>query len=378
MSSILSSVPEMFQALRTNVGKGIVGYDHIIRRMFEALLTGGHVLTTSPPGLAKTTLTAMLQRSFRGSKFKRLQFTPDTMPSQIKGFKLFDESDKQYKVHHGLMYGANFVLADEINRAPATTQAPLLEAMQEGIVTIDGNIYPLERPLVVMATQNPVEQEGTFRLPEAQQDRFMFSLWMTYLERELELKIARLIERYGRNLPEAMGVEEVIGLNDLIDASKALREPGNIIVPEVVLGYAIDLCRATRPRTAEFSAFAKSQPNQKLPFSKLVALGASPRSYSNLVLAGQAAAAIEGSKEVTHRHIKLAAHDVLRHRIMRTATGENKGWDTDELVEVLLKTVPTHGIGNLKDKIAKEDEAAIAATERKRTWYEADYSNPKA
>ncbi len=322
---------DTFDAYMKEMNKVIVGYGHIKERVFESLVTGANVLLTSVPGLSKTTLIETMAAVFTGSRKAIVQFTPDLMPKDLLGFNMFDQESRTYKTKHGKLYGANFFLADEINRAPATTQAALLRAMQERKISIEGSEFDLENPFIVLATQNPIEQEGTYNLPEAQVDRFQFNLLMGYLSKAEELRIAELVTRHGRDLIAAMDVQSVIPLSDILTLGKDIRE--QIDVPPTVYEYAVDLARATRRGEQEFSAYLSEH-------EKDVSLGGSPRAYNHLVAVGKVVAALKARTYVTHDDIKSVAHDVLRHRIGLTPQAIHHKVTTDSLIDKLLERVP--------------------------------------
>jgi MoxR-like ATPase len=307
------------QKIVEEIKKPIVGQDEIMERMLVALLANGHVLLEGMPGLAKTLLVKSLARAL-GVDFERIQFTPDLLPSDVVGTMIFDPKSSEFRVHHGPIF-ANLVLADEINRAPAKVQSALLEAMQERQVTIGGNSYLLPAPFFVMATQNPIEQEGTYPLPEAQTDRFLFKLVVTYPEHDEELL---MMERWGRltkqpSVEPVSSGEELLALRSEVDAVYAGQE---------IQRYILTLVRKTRE-------WARS--NAKGP--GLFEFGASPRASLSLLQAGKALAWLRGSEFVTPEHVQALALDTLRHRVALTYEAEAQNRTIDSvLLDIIAQT----------------------------------------
>jgi len=307
--------------LRTALGEVIVGQAKLIDSLLIGLLTGGHILLEGVPGLAKSLAVSSLAGAVKGS-FARLQFTPDLLPSDLVGTEIYNAKEGSFSVRKGPLF-ANFVLADEINRAPAKVQSALLESMQEHQVSIAGQTFELPRPFLVLATQNPLEQEGTYALPEAQLDRFALKVIVGYPNREEELQI---LGRMGITQPKTE-VRQVADLAD-IERSRAL-------VDQVVLD----------PRLAEYIVsivFASRDP-QRAGLGDLVGriqYGGSPRATIWLGLAARAHAFLAGRGYVTPGDIKAVALEVLRHRIMPTYEAEAEGLDSDVLVSRILETVP--------------------------------------
>ncbi len=316
------SGPTWSQTLRDEIGQAVIGQDVIIERLLVALLANGHVLLEGMPGLAKTLLVKSLGASL-GVKFERIQFTPDLLPSDVVGTMIFSPKDGTFTVHRGPIF-ANLVLADEINRAPAKVQSALLEGMQERQVTIGGGTYPLPKPFLVMATQNPVEQEGTYPLPEAQTDRFLFKLLVEYPSADEE---ALMLSRWGQvtKVPELKAVsssEELLSLRAHVD---------QIHISPAVEGYILALVRGTRALTvADDKGF------------RLLTFGASPRASLALYTASRALAWIRGADYVSPAAVQEIAPDVLRHRIGLTYEAEAAEQTADKIVSQVLErtTVP--------------------------------------
>lgn len=309
------SLAELIQRMRDQVRSVIIGQDTVIEQVIAALLAGGHVLLEGKPGLGKTHLVTTLARTFGGSS-ARIQFTPDLMPSDVTGFRLFDMKSQTFQLRQGPVF-TNLLLADEINRAPAKTQSSLLEVMQEQQVTIDGETLKLVPPFMTLATQNPVEHEGTYPLPEAQLDRFIMKVLIGYPTRDAECEIvARAAgELAGSKGP---GVSVVCGPQEIIAAQQATAAVQ--VVPEVV-AYAVALAEATRE-------------------SRSIALGAGTRGAISLVKIGKAFAALDGRGFVTPDDIKRAALPVLRHRVQLTPEIAISGQDVDEVLSAIVESVP--------------------------------------
>jgi MoxR-like ATPase len=308
-------------AVVQEVGKRVVGQDAMIERLLIALLTGGHVLLEGVPGLAKTLAVRTLAESVSTS-FHRIQFTPDLLPADVVGTQIFDQKTGVFSVKQGPIF-ANIILADEINRAPAKVQSALLEAMQEHQVTIGGQTFPLAEPFLVLATQNPIEQEGTYPLPEAQVDRFMLKLRVTYPLRDEEKEIVRRMAG-----GEAIPIQAVARGQDIL-AARA--EIASLHVEERVLDYMVDLVVSTRnPKAAGFADLAP-----------LIEYGASPRATIALAQAARAHAFLRGRTFVTPDDVKAIAPDVLRHRVVLTFEAEAEEVSSDELVRRFLDRVPT-------------------------------------
>ena len=318
--------PLWSEKIRAEVAKAVIGQDAVIERLLIALLANGHVLLEGMPGLAKTLLVKSLGTAL-GVQCERIQFTPDLLPSDVVGTMIFSPKDAAFAPHRGPIF-ANLVLADEINRAPAKVQSALLEAMQERQVTLGGTTHPLPKPFFVMATQNPVEQEGTYPLPEAQTDRFLFKLLVDYPTLAEE---TTMMTRWGQvtkspALQAASSGEELLQLRTWVDA---------VHVAPAVQAYVLALVRATRD-------LAKPLPNGK---ARHVSYGASPRASLALYQSAKALAWLRGEDFVTPSLVQDLAADVLRHRIGLTYEAEAENLTTDTIVaQVLAQTpMPTTG-----------------------------------
>jgi len=316
-----------YEKIKAELSKVIVGQDEVIEQLLIALFAGGHCILEGVPGLAKTLMISTLARSLKLS-FSRIQFTPDLMPSDITGTEVIQE-DKQtgtrdFKFLHGPVF-ANVVLADEINRTPPKTQAALLEAMQERQVTIGGTRHPLNPPFFVLATQNPIEQEGTYPLPEAQQDRFMFKIFVGYPSYEEELKIAELslvdMEAVRDAIPAALDAEQVLSLQTMVRRVPAAQQ---------VVGHALDLIRRTRP----------DEPSAPERIRQMVNWGAGPRAVQYLVLAAKARAVLHGRCHLAIEDVRAVTHPVLRHRIVTNFSAEAEGYTPDRIIDELLDRTP--------------------------------------
>jgi MoxR-like ATPase len=304
--------------VRTEVARAVVGQHVMVDRLLVGLLTGGHVLLEGVPGLAKTLAVSSLAAAL-SLKFKRIQFTPDLLPADLTGTLVFNPRDGSFSAKRGPLF-ANLVLADEINRAPAKVQSALLEAMQERQVTLGDESHPLEEPFLVLATQNPIEQEGTYPLPEAQSDRFMLKVRIGYPDRAEEKLILR---RAG--LAELPALEPKAGRDDVMAAREAL---GGVYVDDKIQEYVLDLVTATR-RPREFG----------LALDGYVSFGASPRATLFLVRGAQALALLAGRAYVLPEDVKGIAPDVLRHRIHVSYEAEAEGIDGEEVARRILEQV---------------------------------------
>jgi len=306
--------------LREEIGKVIVGQRYLVDRLLIGLLSNGHVLLEGVPGLAKTLSVKTLAQTIDAS-FARLQFTPDLLPADLVGTLIYNPRDGVFTVKKGPIF-AHLVLADEINRAPAKVQSALLEAMQERQVTIGDETHILPEPFLVLATQNPIEQEGTYPLPEAQVDRFMLKLSIGYPSREEERQILERMATTDRSVTAAPVVRpaDIIAARRLVDS---------IYIDEKVKEYVIDLVFATR----DPAAF-------KLDLAPFIQYGASPRATLNLTLAAKAHAFLQGRGYVTPQDVKSIALDVLRHRVIVTYEAEAEDMTSDALVKRILDGVP--------------------------------------
>jgi MoxR-like ATPase len=304
--------------VRSEVGRAVVGQQAMIDRLLIGLLTGGHVLLEGVPGLAKTLAVKSLADSL-SLKYRRIQFTPDLLPADLTGTLIYNPREGTFSAKRGPVF-ANLVLADEINRAPAKVQSALLEAMQERQVTIGDESHPLDEPFLVMATQNPIEQEGTYPLPEAQSDRFMLKVKVGYPERAEEKEILR---RAGlTTLPE---LTPQASREDVLEARAAV---GDVYVDDKIQDYVLDLVAATRQPKAYGAAL-----------ESLVAFGASPRATLFLVRGAQAVALMDGRAYVVPEDVQRIALDVLRHRIHVSYEAEAEGVDGEEIARRLLEQV---------------------------------------
>jgi MoxR-like ATPase len=306
-------------SLREEMARVIVGQTHLLDRLLIALLSNGHVLLEGVPGLAKT-LTLKTLASCISLRFKRLQFTPDMLPADIVGTMIYNPQDGAFRTKHGPIF-SNLILADEINRAPAKVQSALLEAMQERQVTLGDETYPLPAPFLVLATQNPLEQEGTYPLPEAQIDRFMMKVIVNYPTRAEERAI---LDSMATTEP-MVEPRTVVGASQLIDARHIVNM---IFVDEKVRDYIVDVVHATRP------------PSAGLNLNSYVQTGASPRATIALTLAARAMAFLNGRHFVTPQDVKSVAMDVLRHRVSVTYEAEAENVTSENVIEKILSTLP--------------------------------------
>ncbi len=315
----LDEARRLIARMGANLEAGIVGQRQLVEGLLLALLSGGHALIEGVPGLAKTRSVNLLARACQGS-FRRVQFTPDLLPADIVGTEIYNQSAGDFETKTGPLF-ANFILADEINRAAPKVQSALLEAMQERQVTIGDETFPLPRPFLVFATQNPVEQEGTYPLPEAQVDRFLFKLVVRYPSQDDEKKIVRMV----------IGETELPALKQLLDAADitalqaTVRE---VHVEDRIIDYATDLVAATRDGK-----------RHGLDFEGFIQLGASPRASIGLVQAARAKALMEGRDAVLPEDVKAIAYDVLRHRILLTYHADAEGVTSEQIIEKILAAV---------------------------------------
>ena len=313
-TEILKQLVDQYHTLKSEMGKVIVGQNKAVDSLLLSIFTGGHCLLVGVPGLAKTLMVNTLSRTL-GLSFSRIQFTPDLMPSDITGSEILDENRK-FQFIKGPVF-ANIVLADEINRTPPKTQAALLEAMQEKSVTVSGKSYPLAAPFFVLATQNPIEQEGTYPLPEAQLDRFMLNIRMDYPSFTEEVDIVK-----GTTVDTETQVSEVLTADEILQYQRVIRR---IPVPDNVCEYAVRLTASTRP--AEGSPLAK----------KYLSWGAGPRASQYLVMGAKTHAAMQGKFSPDTEDVQAVAVEVLRHRIVRNYYAEAEGVTTEEIVDQLIK-----------------------------------------
>ncbi|HOZ82069.1 MAG TPA: MoxR family ATPase [Bacteroidia bacterium] len=304
-----------YQKLRTEIGKVIVGQDEVVRDVLISIFSKGHCLLVGVPGLAKTLLVNTISQAL-GLSFSRIQFTPDLMPSDITGIEILDEN-RHFKFIKGPVF-ANIILADEINRTPPKTQAALLEAMQERSVTVSGKRYELPNPFFVLATQNPIEQEGTYPLPEAQLDRFMFNVFLDYPSFEEEVLVVK--NTTGDKLGKA---EKVLDENEITFFQDLIRK---IPVPDNVLHYAVGLTAKTRPGAENKSAM----------INDYVAWGAGPRASQFLVIGAKCHAAINGKFSPDIEDVKAVAVPILRHRLVRNYKAEADGVSVEKIIDSIL------------------------------------------
>ena len=312
---------EWVTALRAEIAKVIVGQHYLIDRLLIGLLANGHVLLEGVPGLAKTLSVRTLADSLHAD-FSRVQFTPDLLPADIIGTLIYNPKSGEFSTKKGPVF-ANIVLADEINRAPAKVQSALLEAMQEGQVTIGDHTFPLPHPFLVLATENPIDQEGTYPLPEAQVDRFMLKLQVGYPTREEEMRILQSMATTGTK-PTA---SPVVTPEQILSARKTVNE---IYLDAKISAYIIELVFCTRD--------PREQGLEEL--EPLIQFGASPRATIALTLAAKAWAFISGRSYVTPQDVKSIAPDILRHRIILTYEAEAEEWSTESVIRRILETVP--------------------------------------
>ena len=321
---------EAYGVIRKELAKQIIGMDRVIDELLICVFSRGHCLLVGVPGLAKTLLISSLADTLSLS-FSRIQFTPDLMPADITGTEVIQEDKasgtRDFKFLPGPVF-ANVILADEINRTPPKTQAALLEAMQEHQVTAGGRKYELDEPFFVLATENPIEQEGTYPLPEAQLDRFMFNVKVEYPSNDEELEIMKLTT--STSMPK---LQKVLDSHEIIALQETVRR---VPIADPVVQYAVRLVRATRLDTDEAPSFIKES----------LAWGAGPRATQNLILGGKARALLQGRFHVSADDIRAVAHPVLRHRLITNYTAEAEGLTPDTIIDQLLETVqPTDDDG---------------------------------
>ncbi|BCD59738.1 MULTISPECIES: MoxR family ATPase [unclassified Nitratiruptor] len=311
---------QLIQSIKNEVKKVVIGQERMVDGLILGLLCDGHILLEGVPGLAKTTTVNALAKTL-GLQFKRVQFTPDLLPSDIIGTEIYDPAKNEFKIKRGPVF-TNLLLADEINRAPAKVQSALLEVMQERQVTIGDETFTIDRPFLVMATQNPVEQEGAYNLPEAQLDRFMMKIVVGYNTKDEELEIAR---RVANN---AFGTIEKVASKEDLELLK--EEAKNIHVDKEVEEYMVDLVFATR--------YPENYGLKEI--KNYIAFGASPRASIDLFKATKALAYMRGKDHVTPLEVAYIAKEVLRHRIILSYEGEAEGISADTIVEKVLEAVP--------------------------------------
>lgn len=325
--------------IRESLAQIIIGQDQVVTELLTSVFARGHCILEGVPGLAKTLLISTLADLF-DTQFSRIQFTPDLMPTDITGTEIIHEDKatgaREFRFMPGPVF-ANLLLADEINRTPPKTQAALLEAMQEGHVTVGGKRHDLPRPFFVLATQNPIDQEGTYPLPEAQQDRFMFKVLLDYPDYEDEFKVGQMT-----TVDRELSIEPVLHGEDLVRYQSLIRR---IPVADHVIHYALNLVRATRVDKDYASEHIKPWLNW----------GAGPRALQFLLLGGKVNAAFAGRKHVTSDDIKAVAKPVLRHRLVTNFSADSEGITSDHLIEKLLDSIDPAGV------IPEEVQAAFAS-----------------
>ena len=320
LNELVAKESAFVDRLLNEVGKVIVGQHYMVERILVGLLTGGHVLLEGVPGLAKTLTVRTLCDSIV-AKFARVQFTPDLLPADLVGTVVYNQQRGEFTSKLGPIF-ANLVLADEINRAPAKVQSALLEAMQERQVTLGSETFILPEPFLVLATQNPIDQEGTYPLPEAQVDRFMLKLVIGYPDRAEERAILDMMA----NTSPALGVDAVVSAEQILQARRVVN---TIYVDDKVKDYIVDLILATRDPKA-----------YKLDLAGYIQYGASPRATINLTLAAKAAAFLQGRAYVTPQDVKNLAPDVLRHRLIVSYEAEAENLTSETIIRKILDTLP--------------------------------------
>jgi MoxR-like ATPase len=306
--------------LRASVGEVVIGQKDLIDSLIMGLITGGHILLEGVPGLAKTLSVKALANAVDG-QFQRIQFTPDLLPADIVGTLIYNPKEAHFETRKGPVF-ANFVLADEINRAPAKVQSALLECMQEKQVTLGDHTYPLPQPFLVLATENPIDQEGTYPLPEAQIDRFMLKVKVGYPSPEEEMRILEVQGGYA-------GRDDVSQVANLADISAARETIDTIHIDERIKRYIVTLVIATR-----------NPSDAGLTLGPLLQFGASPRATLSLVRASRARALLEGRDYVVPGDVKSVAHSVMRHRLILGFEAEAEGISTDNIIDELLERIP--------------------------------------
>ena len=312
------------KAVLDEVGKVVVGQEKLLNRLLIGLFSGGHVLLEGVPGLAKTLTINMIARVVQ-LDFNRIQFTPDLLPADLIGTMIYKPKLGDYEVKKGPIF-ANIILADEVNRSPAKVQSALLEAMQEKQVTIGDHTYPLDRPFLVLATQNPVEQEGTYPLPEAQLDRFMMKVFLDYLEKEQELEVMRRMS----NLNFSYEIRPLLNKDDIFGIRSEINK---VNISETLERYIIELIFATR-RPLDFNLRDEA---------RYIQFGASPRASIHLNIAAKAHAFLEGRDYVLPEDIKELAPDIMNHRILLNYEAEAEGIRTGTIIESILSKIAIGG-----------------------------------
>jgi len=310
----LSQLSASVEKIKNEIAKVIVGQDAMVEMLIVAIFSKGHVLLEGVPGVAKTLTAKLLARSI-DARFSRIQFTPDLMPSDVVGTSVFNPKNTEFEFRKGPVF-SNLVLIDEINRSPAKTQAALFEVMEERQVTIDGKTYPMDEPYLVLATQNPIEQEGTYRLPEAQLDRFLFKIVVGYPTLEEEIRILQFNQKDELNV-QLNTIEKVLHAEQIIALRQLVRQ---VHVEDKVVNYLAQLAQETRSNPSLF-------------------LGASPRASVAMLTASKALAAIRGRDFVTPEDIKLIAVPSLRHRLILTPEREMEGVNVDDVIRQIVNKI---------------------------------------
>lgn len=318
----LKSLSQAIDQIKSEIGKVIVGQNDIIDKLLIAIFARGHVLLIGVPGLAKTLLIRTLSRAL-DLNFSRIQFTPDLMPGDITGTEVIEENistkEKVFKFIKGPIF-SNIVLADEINRTPPKTQSALLQAMEEKEVTAAGNTYKLSHPFFVLSTQNPIEQEGTYPLPEAQLDRFMFNIWLTYPNREEEIDIVK--STTTEHIPE---VNKILNAEQIVEYQNLVRR---IPVADNVIKFAVDLVRETRPETTSMQVV-----------KDYISYGAGPRGSQYLILGAKSRAALLGKFSPDIDDVRAVAVPVLRHRIVTNFNAEADNYTSEKIIQKLIEDI---------------------------------------
>ncbi|MEE9392480.1 MAG: MoxR family ATPase [Planctomycetota bacterium] len=322
----LGELKTKYEAVRTEIAKVILGQDEVVEQLLISIFASGHCILEGVPGLAKTLLVSTLAKTM-SLDFTRIQFTPDLMPSDITGTEVMFEDkvsgSREFKFIKGPIFN-NVVLADEINRTPPKTQAALLEGMQERQVSASGQRYELPKPFFVLATQNPIEQEGTYPLPEAQMDRFLFKVVVDYPDRAVEREVYRTTTSQTPEEPEI-----VVGAEDILEMQELVRR---IAINDTVIDYALNLVRGTRPNEPDAPQFVKDW----------VLIGAGPRGGQALLIGAKTRAALQGRPEATIDDLRALVKPVLRHRIILNYSAEADGQSPDSMIDRLLDSVPVH------------------------------------
>jgi len=304
------------QQIKKELGKVIIGQEYMVDRILIGIFTGGHILLEGVPGLAKS-LTANISARVLGIDYNRIQFTPDLLPADVVGTEIYNHNEGEFNTEKGPIF-SNLILADEINRAPAKVQSALLEAMQEKQVTIGDETYTLDKPFFVLATQNPLEQQGTYSLPEAQQDRFMLKLKVDYPAKQEEREIINRFTTTGKNNLDEFELDKIITKEEILELQELVKD---IYVDENIKDYVLDIIFKTREE------------------SEYISCGASPRASINLILAAKGKAFLESRGYVVPEDIKEVVYDVLRHRILLSYEAEAEGVTQEDIIYDILENV---------------------------------------